>query len=75
MDLACYFQVGLEGESLGLYKVNLQNSSLWKKGNGIPTNQSLIWYKVSHVDDVFWSRILVLVEKERAKVNVCIAVI
>nr|XP_027105178.1 beta-galactosidase 6-like [Coffea arabica] len=39
------YQVGLEGESLGLYKVNLQNSSLWKKGNALPTNQSLIWYK------------------------------
>lgn len=39
------YQVGLEGEFLGLEKPSLANSSVWKTGNSLPTNQSLIWYK------------------------------
>ncbi|KAK6283713.1 hypothetical protein POUND7_002665 [Theobroma cacao] len=42
-----YYQVGLEGEYLGLDKVSLANSSLWKKGSIPPVNKTLIWYKVT----------------------------
>ncbi|KAK6268846.1 hypothetical protein QUC31_013006 [Theobroma cacao] len=41
------YQVGLEGEYLGLDKVSLANSSLWKKGSIPPVNKTLIWYKVT----------------------------
>ncbi|WMV16098.1 hypothetical protein MTR67_009483 [Solanum verrucosum] len=41
------YQVGLEGEYLGLDKVSLANSSLWIQGSSVPINQSLIWYKTS----------------------------
>ncbi|XVE51262.1 hypothetical protein DITRI_Ditri02bG0025800 [Diplodiscus trichospermus] len=41
------YQVGLEGEYLGLDKVSLANSSLWKKGSILPVNKTLIWYKVT----------------------------
>ncbi|GMI93389.1 beta-galactosidase 8 [Hibiscus trionum] len=41
------YQVGLEGEYLGLDEVIQANSSLWTKGNILPINNSLIWYKVS----------------------------
>ncbi|KAK9268044.1 hypothetical protein L1049_010483 [Liquidambar formosana] len=41
------YQVGLEGEYLGLDKTSLANSSLWTKGTPIPVNQSLIWYKAT----------------------------
>lgn len=41
-----YFQVGLEGEYLGLGKISLANSSLWTQGTALPVNHSLIWYKV-----------------------------
>ncbi|CAN4083968.1 unnamed protein product [Withania somnifera] len=41
------YQVGLEGEYLGLDKVSLANSSLWIQGSSVPVNQSLIWYKRS----------------------------
>ena len=40
------YQVGTEGEYLGLDNVNHANSSVWSSGNLLPTNQSLIWYKV-----------------------------
>ncbi|XP_022021593.1 beta-galactosidase 8 isoform X1 [Helianthus annuus] len=39
------YQVGTEGESLGLDNTDLANSSLWTRGASVPTNQSLIWYK------------------------------
>ncbi|KAI3718837.1 hypothetical protein L6452_19722 [Arctium lappa] len=39
------YQVGTEGESLGLDKTDLANSSLWTQGSALPINQSLIWYK------------------------------
>nr|GMD10229.1 beta-galactosidase 8-like isoform X2 [Ipomoea batatas] len=39
------YQVGLEGEHLGLDKTALANSSLWIHGNSLPINQSLTWYK------------------------------
>ncbi|KAI7758048.1 hypothetical protein M8C21_007412 [Ambrosia artemisiifolia] len=39
------YQVGTEGESLGLDKTELANSSLWTRGASLPINQSLIWYK------------------------------
>lgn len=41
------YQVGLEGEYLGLDKVDLANSSYWTEGNIIPVNKSLIWYKTT----------------------------
>ncbi|KAK9936284.1 hypothetical protein M0R45_013133 [Rubus argutus] len=41
------YQVGLEGEYLGLDNLSLANSSLWTTGATPPVNQSLIWYKVS----------------------------
>ncbi|XP_010921989.1 beta-galactosidase 8 isoform X1 [Elaeis guineensis] len=41
------YQVGTEGEYLGLDNVNHANSSVWSSGNLLPTNQSLIWYKTS----------------------------
>lgn len=41
------YQVGLEGEYLGLDKTSLANSSLWTQGSAIPVNQSLIWYKTT----------------------------
>ncbi|KAM7263776.1 hypothetical protein ACFE04_001459 [Oxalis oulophora] len=41
------YQVGLEGEYLGLYEVSLANSSLWTQGTSLPINKTLIWYKVS----------------------------
>ncbi|KAM1108418.1 hypothetical protein PS1_005026 [Malus domestica] len=41
------YQVGLEGEYLGLDNISLANSSLWTTGAAPPLNQSLIWYKVS----------------------------
>ncbi|KAF5182532.1 Beta-galactosidase [Thalictrum thalictroides] len=43
------YQVGLEGEYLGLHKLSLANSSLWTSGNDLPANQSLIWYKTSFI--------------------------
>ncbi|XP_076883903.1 beta-galactosidase 6-like [Bidens hawaiensis] len=39
------YQVGTEGESLGLDKTDLANSSMWTHGASLPINQSLIWYK------------------------------
>ncbi|KAJ0637132.1 putative galactan 1,3-beta-galactosidase [Helianthus annuus] len=39
------YQVGTEGESLGLDNTDLTNSSLWTRAASVPTNQSLIWYK------------------------------
>ncbi|KAG8385614.1 hypothetical protein BUALT_Bualt03G0063400 [Buddleja alternifolia] len=41
------YQVGLEGEFLGLENVSLANSSIWTQGSDIPINQSLIWYKTA----------------------------
>ncbi|KAF3638200.1 Beta-galactosidase [Capsicum annuum] len=41
------YQVGLEGEHLGLDKVSLENSSMWIQGDSVPADQSLIWYKTS----------------------------
>ncbi|MBA0811904.1 hypothetical protein Gohar_025917 [Gossypium harknessii] len=41
------YQVGLEGEYLGLDKVIHANSSVWIKGSVPPINKTLIWYKVS----------------------------
>ncbi|KAM4102132.1 hypothetical protein ACB094_05G200400 [Castanea mollissima] len=41
------YQVGLEGEYLGLDKISLANSSLWTQGTVLPVNHSLIWYKVT----------------------------
>ncbi|XP_058199429.1 beta-galactosidase 6-like isoform X2 [Rhododendron vialii] len=41
------YQVGLEGEYLGLGNVSLANSSLWIQGSAIPFNESLIWYKAT----------------------------
>ncbi|KAG9452738.1 hypothetical protein H6P81_005642 [Aristolochia fimbriata] len=43
------YQVGLQGEYLGLHKTDLANSSLWTPGNVVPINQSLIWYKTTFV--------------------------
>lgn len=40
------YQVGLEGEYLGLDRVSMANSSLWTKSELVPVNESLIWYKV-----------------------------
>ncbi|XP_052201192.1 beta-galactosidase 6-like isoform X2 [Diospyros lotus] len=41
------YQVGVEGEYLGLDNMSLSNSSLWTQGDSIPINQSLIWYKTT----------------------------
>lgn len=41
------YQVGLEGEYLGLDNVSLANSSLWSQGTSLPVNKSLIWYKAT----------------------------
>ncbi|KAL6201128.1 hypothetical protein ACLB2K_024843 [Fragaria x ananassa] len=41
------YQVGLEGEYLGLANISLANSSLWTTGANPPVSQTLIWYKVS----------------------------
>ncbi|KAM7506125.1 hypothetical protein LguiB_005029 [Lonicera macranthoides] len=41
------YQVGLEGEYLGLDKTSLSNSSLWTQGSVTPVNQNLIWYKAT----------------------------
>ncbi|XP_062013258.1 beta-galactosidase 8-like [Rosa rugosa] len=41
------YQVGVEGEYLGLDNISLANSSLWTTGATPPVNQTLIWYKVS----------------------------
>ncbi|KAK0579520.1 hypothetical protein LWI29_027451 [Acer saccharum] len=41
------YQVGVEGEYLGLDKPSLANSSLWTQGSILPVNKSLIWYKIS----------------------------
>ncbi|OVA13906.1 D-galactoside/L-rhamnose binding SUEL lectin domain [Macleaya cordata] len=43
------YQVGLEGEYLGLHKLNQANSSLWTSGSDVPINQSLIWYKTTFI--------------------------
>ncbi|KAG6755966.1 hypothetical protein POTOM_039380 [Populus tomentosa] len=40
------YQVGLEGEYLGLDKVSLANSLLWSQGTSLPVNKSLIWYHI-----------------------------
>ncbi|KAH6829037.1 beta-galactosidase 8 [Perilla frutescens var. hirtella] len=39
------YQVGVEGEYLGLEKVSVANSSIWRDEGGVPINHSLIWYK------------------------------
>lgn len=49
-----YFQVGLEGEYLGLGKISLANSSLWTQGTALPVNHSLIWYKVGGCGNKSW---------------------
>ncbi|CAN1221977.1 Beta-galactosidase 8 [Linum grandiflorum] len=41
------YQVGLEGEHLGLEEVNASYSSLWTQGNDMPVSDSLIWYKTT----------------------------
>ncbi|XP_075486733.1 beta-galactosidase 6-like [Primulina tabacum] len=42
------YQVGLEGEFLGLQNVTMANSSIWThQGSDTPINQSLIWYKTT----------------------------
>ncbi|KAK4857829.1 hypothetical protein QYF36_006905 [Acer negundo] len=41
------YQVGVEGEYLGLDKPSLANSSLWTQESILPVNKSLIWYKIS----------------------------
>ncbi|ESR62475.1 hypothetical protein CICLE_v10017808mg [Citrus x clementina] len=41
------YQVGVEGEYIGLDKISLANSSFWKQGSTLPVNKSLIWYKAS----------------------------
>ncbi|CAL1397860.1 unnamed protein product [Linum trigynum] len=42
------YQVGLNGESLGLEKeVNAANSSLWTQGTDMPISESLVWYKTT----------------------------
>ena len=41
------YQVGVEGEYIGLDKVSQAKSSLWMQGNSVPVNKSLIWYKVN----------------------------
>ncbi|XP_034698221.1 beta-galactosidase 8-like isoform X2 [Vitis riparia] len=41
------YQVGVEGEYIGLDKISLANSSLWIQGNRLPVNRSLIWYKAT----------------------------
>ncbi|KAL5730081.1 hypothetical protein ACHQM5_002952 [Ranunculus cassubicifolius] len=43
------YQVGLEGEYLGLDKLSHANSSLWTSGTDLPLNQTLIWYKTSFI--------------------------
>lgn len=43
------YQVGTEGEYLALDKMDHANSSIWTSGNGLPTNQSLIWYKTTFI--------------------------
>ncbi|XP_050226309.1 beta-galactosidase 8-like [Mercurialis annua] len=43
------YQVGLEGEYLGLDRADLANSSLWTRGTSLPVNKSLIWYKGTFV--------------------------
>lgn len=43
------YQVGTEGEYLGLDKMDHANSSFWTSGNVLPANQSLIWYKTSFI--------------------------
>ncbi|KAH9796768.1 Beta-galactosidase 8 [Citrus sinensis] len=41
------YQVGVEGEYIGLDKISLANSSFWKQGSTLPVNKSLIWYKTT----------------------------
>ncbi|KZV51981.1 beta-galactosidase 6-like [Dorcoceras hygrometricum] len=42
------YQVGLEGEFLGLQNLTMANSSIWiHHGSDTPINQSLIWYKTT----------------------------
>ncbi|KAL9456151.1 hypothetical protein AB3S75_005384 [Citrus x aurantiifolia] len=41
------YQVGVEGEYIGLDKISLANSSFWKQGSPLPINKSLIWYKTT----------------------------
>ncbi|KAI4368179.1 hypothetical protein MLD38_016766 [Melastoma candidum] len=41
------YQIGLEGEQLGLDKLTAANSSLWKNSQSVPTNKNLIWYKAT----------------------------
>ncbi|CAN1810796.1 Beta-galactosidase 6 [Linum perenne] len=41
------YQVGLEGEHLGLEEVNASYSSLWSQGDDMPVSESLIWYKTT----------------------------
>ncbi|KAK4347099.1 hypothetical protein RND71_033438 [Anisodus tanguticus] len=52
------YQVGLEGEYLGLDKVSHANSSLWIQGNSVPINQNLIWYKVCRIACIYGSLVL-----------------
>ncbi|KAL9155936.1 hypothetical protein ABFS82_09G039100 [Erythranthe guttata] len=41
------YQVGVEGEFLGLEKESLANSSIWTRGSAIPINHTLTWYKTA----------------------------
>ncbi|GJW16761.1 beta-galactosidase 8-like protein, partial [Tanacetum coccineum] len=43
------YQVGTEGESLGLDNTELANSSIWTQGSSLPIHQSLIWYKSTFI--------------------------
>ncbi|KAL9146475.1 hypothetical protein ABFS82_13G112700 [Erythranthe guttata] len=41
------YQVGVEGEFLGLEKESLANSSIWTQGSVLPINHTLTWYKTA----------------------------
>ncbi|KAJ8761476.1 hypothetical protein K2173_001609 [Erythroxylum novogranatense] len=41
------YQVGLEGEYLGLDNLTQKNSARWTQGTYLPVNKSLIWYKTA----------------------------
>ncbi|KAL8460332.1 hypothetical protein ACS0TY_032031 [Phlomoides rotata] len=39
------YQIGVEGQFLGLQNVSLANSSIWTQGSNMPINHTLTWYK------------------------------
>ena len=49
-----FFQVGLRGESLSLHSLGGSSSVEWAEGAYVAQKQPLTWYKVTHLEFIFY---------------------